>query len=351
MKKYYRILSIAFFLVFLYGCGSSNIEKSENVNTSSLEIEEIDIRDYFPMIENTRCVYDGSGNEYASFQVYNDYTSENMVQQRIINSGTVMSKIIEVKEQSVTVILSRGEAYYRENLLSTTGEEGEVLLMAPIVKGTTWVLKDSRVRTITDTVAQVITPIGKYEAVEVTTEGENDKVTDYYAKGIGLIKTVFNSGEYQVTSSLSKIDKDTSLKQNISFFYPNAQDVKIYYKNKEVTFNTNDITKDVLEKTYKEIIEEVLGETFNTNTKINSLYLNKDGMVYLDLNAAFLTDIKLGSGYEEAILQCIANTFGKYYNAKKVVLTIDNRAYESGHILLKKGQYLEVNLEDASEAK
>lgn len=49
------------------------------------------------------------------------------------------------------------------------------------------------------------------------------------------------------------------------------------------------------------------------------------------------------------ILQSIANTFGKYYNAAKIILTIDNNLYESGHFAFKKGEYLKVMYEDAIE--
>ena len=37
---------------------------------------------------------------------------------------------------------------------------------------------------------------------------------------------------------------------------------------------------------------------FSENTRINSLYLNRDGMVYIDLNRAFVDDMNAGSGVE-----------------------------------------------------
>lgn len=65
-------------------------------------------------------------------------------------------------------------------------------------------------------------------------------------------------------------------------------------------------------------------------------------MVYIDLNKAFVTEMNAGSRYESMILQSIANTFGHYYNSDKVVLTIENKLYESGHVAMKKGEYLKV---------
>jgi uncharacterized protein involved in tellurium resistance len=74
-------------------------------------------------------------------------------------------------------------------------------------------------------------------------------------------------------------------------------------------------------------------------------------MVYIDLNKDFVTEMNAGSGYESMILQSIGNTFGKYYNSQKVILTIDNNPYESGHIVMKKGEYIKVKYDDAVEIK
>ncbi len=363
--KYFAIFFLVISLVFTAGC---DVKKSNNVidtttttstpsnTTSSISSpspvsEVLKIQDYFPIKGNTRYVYEGKGNEYASYNVYIDYTSGGKIQQRVDNGGTVTAKVIELKDGKLTRLLSRGEAYYRENLLKTVENENEILLMEPLVQGTTWNLSDSRKRTITNTKADITTPLGNYKAIEVTTEGPDSKTIDYYAKDIGLVKSVLNTGEMEVSSSLSKIEENFSLIQKINFYYPNINDDKIYYESKDIGFKTNDITKQALEKAYKEVALNNLGKTFTTNTKINSLYLNKDNMVHIDLNNAFLKEMNAGAQYEKKILQSIVNTFGQYYNSEKVVLTIDNKLYESGHIAMKKGEYFKVNLENIVEIK
>ena len=50
-----------------------------------------------------------------------------------------------------------------------------------------------------------------------------------------------------------------------------------------------------------------------------------------------------GSGVEAMILQSLANTVGDYFGVSKVMLTIENEPYESGHILLEKFEAIEVN--------
>ncbi|GIM29126.1 hypothetical protein CPJCM30710_17920 [Clostridium polyendosporum] len=354
MKKVLALISLFLSIVFLSGCRSPNSDNNTingNDDQKNPSSPVLKIEDYYPIKENVKYVYEGMGNEYASYDVYIDYTSDDKVQQRVNNGGTVMARVIKLKDGKLTRLLSREEAYYRENLLNEKGGEEEILLMEPLEKGTTWTLKDSRVRTITNISADITTPSGKYKAIEVVTEGSNDKVTDYYAKNVGLVKSIFTSGKDEITSSLSKIEENVSLVERISFFYPNINDNKIYYQIKELSFKTNDITRQVLEEAYKGTVNKNLGKVFSQNTKINSLYLNKDNTVYIDLNSAFLTEMNAGSGYESMILQSIANTFGKYYNSQKVILTIDNKLYESGHIAMKKGESIDVRYQDAIEVK
>lgn len=329
------MIGIMIFAVLLAGC-------SGNSQTAT-------VQDYFPLKENVRYVYEGQGNEYAAYTIMNDYLAERKVQQRVDNGGTVLARVLEITDGKLVRLLSKEEAYYRENLLDER-TESEILLMEPLIKGTSWNTSDSRTRTITETAAKVTTPSGNYEALEVTTQGPNGVTKDYYAKNIGLVKSVFTFEGNEITSSLSKIEEDQALKQTVSFFYPDAQEDKIYYTDKEISFKTNDITRSVLETAYKENAKTNLAKVFSANTKINSLYLNQDGMVYIDLSEAFMTEMNAGSGYESMILQSIANTFGKYYNADKVVLTVDNKLYESGHIVMEKGEFIQVELDDIKQA-
>lgn len=377
MKKVMVIFAVALLIVTLVGCGlnkdSSNGENNQNSNTNQKNTgnenknndnssnpkknnedpkEKLeDISDYYPFKKNTRYHYEGAGNEYASFTVYNDFISGDRVQQRLDNGGTVMANVLELKDGKLTKVFSRGEAYYRENVLKSSGEDQEILLMEPLKKGTTWTLKDGRVRTITSMNTDITTPTGSYQAIEVTTENGSDKTVDYYAKEIGLIKSHFVTGGTEVTATLAKIEENVPLVQNINFYYPNIDDDNIYYKRKPISFYTNEITRKVITAAYKEPMKDKVGIVFSKNTEINSLYLNQDGGVYIDLNQAFLDEMMAGAAYEGLILQSIVNTVGQYYQAEKVFLTIDNKLYESGHITKKKGESFKVQLQGSVELK
>ena len=339
MKKISLILMIScgYFLLFSLG-GCSNQQEPTNPAALTADV-------YFPILNNTKYIYQGEGNEYASYDVYNDYTSEDQVQQRISNGGTVMAKVITVNNGALTQTFSRGEVYHRENYLDKTGDN-EVLLAEPIAPGTTWTLEDGRIRTITSISVPVSTPAGDYDAIEVTTEADNDTTIQYYVKDVGLIKTVYQAGEAEISSTLSSIEKDMPFPQTIRFYYPNVDENLVYYEDRVIDFHTNDVSKDIIAQAYKEVPNG--GETvFSANTAINSLSLGDDGIVYLDLNQAFLSEMNAGAGYEEMLLKCIANTFGYYCNTDKVALTIEGKPYSSGHLTFRAGEYLQTQVEDA----
>jgi hypothetical protein len=261
MKRIAVFINIALLIALLVGCtkpGTGDANEGtdqQTVQETTQETNQEDtqgstqesIQDYFPMKKNVKYYYEGEGNEYATYTVYNDYIEENRIQQRVNNGGTVLAKVIELKDGELTVLLSREETYHRENLLKTEGDKAEVLLKEPIAKGTSWKLSDSRVRTITDLEVDINTLSGDYKAIEVTTEGNGSKTLDYYAKDVGLVKSIFIQDEIEVSSTLSKLEENVPLVQEVNFYYPNINDNKYYSIKREISFETNDITRKVLE--------------------------------------------------------------------------------------------------------
>jgi len=183
-------------------------------------------------------------------------------------------------------------------------------------------LKDGSKRSITNVKVAIKTALANYECIEVTTVRKDSTVKDYYAAKIGLIKTLFSSNGTEVSSTLNKMEKNVPFVQTVKFYYPNGNDSKNYITEKKLSFNTNDITKKIFEKNFKEAPSKNVGRLISPNTTIKSLYLNKDNMVYLDLSKEFTKEMNAGSGYESQILQCITNTLGDYYMVKKVYITV-----------------------------
>jgi len=352
MKKLLLITSLIFSLVFLSSCKDKNIVKPIEGDKTPIVTKSLPtIKDYFSFSENSKYMYEGKGNEYATYNVLVDYLTKDRVQLRTNNGGTEMVKVLENKDGNLTMRLSRAESYYRENLTQSPSNKEEILLKEPLVKGTTWTISDNRKRYISNVDVEITTPLGTYKTLEVTTENKENKTLDYYAANIGLVKTVFVSKGDEVSSSLSKIDKNIPLTQEVKFYYPNAKDGKLYFVNKQLLFNTNDITKIIFEKAFKDLPKGEFGKVLGPSVKIKSLYLNKDNIVYVDFTSELVSEMNVGSGYESIILQCITNTLGSYYGVDKVYITVENSPYSSGHIMMKKGEAFTVNYKDSIELK
>jgi hypothetical protein len=195
----------------------------------------------------------------------------------------------------------------------------------------------------------ITTPMGTYSSIEVITEGSDGTTIDYYAKDIGLVKTIFQSSGMEIGSTLKSLEEDAARTQKIRLYYPDIQDGRIYYQEKEVTYRTNDSTEKILEDVYKGAVNEAFGVVLSTDAAIKSLSLDAENKVRLDLNASFLSDMNAGAAYEAMILQCIADTFGSYYNSGDVILTVEGKPYESGHIKMPEGQSIPVKLEEITE--
>lgn len=322
-------------VLILTACGNENA--AEEPNTS----DELKIEDYYPLTENTKYTYEGDGNEFASYTVYIDYKTDTRVQTRTNNGGSEMVRVLELKDKQLTEIFFRGETYFRENFVDDEYEDGRTLLKEPLKEGNNWSSVDNSTSTITNVSKEVVTPQGNVEAIEVTTESSKGTTIEYYAKDKGLVK-VINKGEgYEVSSLLSSIENNVPLIQTVTLFYPDIDGINLRTIDVQVSFNTNDEPKDIIQQTIKDLsVYEILSK----NTKINELYFNEEeNSVHVDLSHEFTTEMNAGAGFESLILQSVANTLGTYYGVQNIFLTIDGGPYESGHILLNEGDPLTVD--------
>lgn len=339
-----------------------NGDDSKNGDNGSLDDQDgqsASIEDYYPIEKNTNYIYRGEGSEYASYEKYVDYISKDgrTVQYREVNPGTTMARLVELRDGEIRRIYSRGEAYYREDyilnpiLRRSEGIEREVLLKEPIEVGNSWTLKDGRTRSITAIDLAVETNSEEYEAIEVTTDDGEYVMRDYYARGIGHIRSVFDAGDgFEVVSELEEIQRDVAFRDSINLYYPDLEAETYRYRPTAVEFKTNDISRIVLGDLYRRRPEgQDLGAVLTPNTSINYLYLNAKNHVYIDLSEDFIREMNAGAYYETMLLNSLALTLGDYYNqATRVYLTIDGGDYESGHIFMKKGEYMEVDYDNRS---
>ena len=344
MKKF--ILAIVL-CTLLSACSSNNVlpENKPDITENRTQIPEIKVSDYFAYAKDVHMIYKGTGNEYAPYDTYIDYLKDGVVQVRSLNGGTISVIVYKLEDNAVKKVFSQGETYFKYDYTSSSNQN-EIMIKEPIQAGTSWTLDDGASRSITSVDKQIKTPAGDYMALEITTKRTDSTIRDYYVKNIGLVKSEFSSGnnDVSVTSELEKIENGVPYKHNVSFYFPEFSKDRVVNIDRNVEIFTNEDMKFKFQKELKTIPENSgLSKVLSTNTSVlGSIIDDKNGWVTVDFSAQFVKEMNAGTSFESMLLKSITNTFGKYYQKDKVVITIEGKLYESGHIMLKQGEYFKV---------
>ncbi len=305
------------------------------------------VEDYFPVLQNTRLTYAGTGFEFAAFVTETEFFADNKLQLRVDNGGTILSKVYKWENGQLVQVLSQEEAYVRENLLHAAETEANILLKEPLTQGTAWDTLSGR-RNITGVNVAVSCPAGEYQALEVTTQGSESKTIDYYAKEIGLIKSIFQTGSTEIISELAEIKKDTPFFQFVRLYYPGPNGEGRFYREVQLSIPTNGTFADAMQEAYKVPPGKQAGTVFPSGTKILALSKTEQNAVHLDVNQAFVSELNQTPAYVQGVLHCIADTFGSLYQVENVLITVEGKPFQAGSFSLKEGETISVEKTEAT---
>ena len=306
--------------------------------------------DYFAFKKDVRLTYKGTGNEFVPYVAYVDYLKEGVVQLRQVNAGTTSVFVYTLADGTVKKVFQRGETYFRHDFTAISNLD-EILIKDPIQTGTEWTLKDGSVRRITAVDKQISTASGAYQALEITTKRPDSTQKDYYAKGIGLVKTEFSWGDEEsaITSELEMTEVGVPCQTTVRFYFPEFEKDRVMYEDRDVQTYTNEDVRSKLQEGLKTIpVGSNLTNAISDATQILGISLNDEkGIVTVDFSSDLTTDMNEGSSLEALLIKSITNTIGHYFQTDKVAVTVEGKPYESGHIALKEGEYFTVSEADA----
>lgn len=342
------LILILVFTVLIIGCQSAispeDLDRDEPIDS------DLTIPDYYPFLEDTIFEYEGIGNEFAERKAFFEYIDGNKGQLKISNPGTNVVRVIEYTDGILKEIYYEGEFYHIENMLNVSGEQNDVLLMEPLVVGTSWTTADGYNRTITDLDLEFKTPMDTFEVLEVTTElGEGRTQKHYYARDIGLVASIYEDGDQKVETLLKSM-KNSPLEFNIEAYYPLSTDVGIGHVDEKISFNTNENIEKLLEDLLKNPPMDKLTPAIPASATIKSIKLDRaEWSLRVDFSQELLTDMNAGSSFETQILKSIVNTLGRFYDVENVYISVEGGPYESGHYSLEADEFFRVNLEEIEE--
>lgn len=364
MKK--GIIAFACAVLLFTGCDKTkkieeNNPPEQTVTEPPVENKEIQgtVSEYFPLKENTIYVYSGDENSYG-YDSYVIYKEGSKVQRRSKTSITTSSattdfistEVFEITGDAVNFVYADSESNGFENFLERQEDEITTILKEPLQLGNSWersfISNSSRTNeftgksTITAVEVPIDTPAGEFECIEVTSEFELDyKIVEYYAKGIGLVKSNHVSYKKEegkepvkiiVETLLSEIKEDAPLEVSLKVYYPDEMATDTVTEDIKFEFNTNDNMKEIFEKVLKNPSENIKSPVISENTKINGISVDREASeVHVDFSKEFKDEMNAGSGYETLILNSIADTFCNFYNTYSFYLTVEGEEYVSGH--------------------
>ncbi len=278
-------------------------------------------------------------------KVWVDYQGPDFIQLSEDNGGTQVHRLYRIRDGQVLRVVSLAELYAREDLrLRPESPAPEVMLQEPLEVGTTW-LVEGRQRSISALDVQITTPAGTFSALEVSTQGDGIVTRHYYAPGVGLIRMTI-SGDYEIDQWLKSLKENEILKVPLALYYGRLTqtDSEIVSQTVTVPFPTNTGLKEVLAHAFREPLVADMPRLISDNTVINwTQYDPQTGIATIDFSQHFVSEMNAGSSFEAVIISCVVNTVGHAYGVEKVMISLDGRPYESGHIALGPGEFFGVN--------
>ncbi|WP_208558611.1 GerMN domain-containing protein [Marinilactibacillus kalidii] len=330
---------------------SEPVDTDSNADTDTDDQSTLsqNLLDWLPMKEDTTFVYDGEGDEFASFKVYPQFIHSDTLQFSESNGGTTNVKLYEYSENEVREVFVRDETYFRDDLadtgLSSEQEDFEILIQAPVEIGKSWESPSGSISEISDANVEIDTPSGTYSALEITRTLDNQTTKLYYAKDIGLVQKVSEpDSDSPVTSSLSEIQADTKEEIPFSLYELNEMATALTTKDASLVLSTNDPARLQLTEILNGETDDMTIPTLTDNAMINYLYLGNDQIVHVDFSEELVTEMNAGAGIESLLIQSLVNTIGSLYQVDEVLLTVEDQPYASGHLSFEEGQTMSVDL-------
>lgn len=284
----------------------------------------------------------------GTFTAEPQYTDGNRMQVAVCGDSVRCElEVWEVQDGRIVQTAAAQEAWFRQNLL--TREEGQfenlldepiVQLQDPIEVGATWTSG-----TLTMKITDVIPATHDHGArvvVDQSVEGSDGGTVFTYEEGLWVVKRESSTAESQTVSSLERYE--TTLPQTqVSLYYPSMTETEgDHFVKVDVpaNFPVNSSAREILAQLYKEHVPANGMPVLKAEDAINSLYLNQDGNVYVDVSQSF-SNMNAGSSGEPLILKAMAFTAAGLMNGTEgVILTLDNQLYEGGHVSFEQGETL-----------
>lgn len=139
------------------------------------------------------------------------------------------------------------------------------------------------------------------------------------------------------------------VQRDVRLYYYDAVNDKIQYTNQTIEVKDKAVATAIVNALKHPSIQGVT-PALAEGIKLKSAKVDSsDDSITIDFSDDFVSLQNLGSGPESSTLKAIANTFGYNFNVNKVIITLNGKPYESGHIIKKPGEGFTPNYDGTIE--
>lgn len=188
----------------LYDNTKDSKESTNKTADSNNDISKYSLSDFMPKKINLKISYSG-GFENGGEKSYIEYVEGNRTQIKTASTGTTVVKVLEEKDDAISIVYAQEEFYEKKNMLSQSNNRADILLKAPLKVGTSWTARDGVKETITAVDIPLKTPAGEFKVIEVTKETKDSVSKRYFAPGLGLIKSIFITNGIEFITEIKDI--------------------------------------------------------------------------------------------------------------------------------------------------
>ncbi|MCL2702892.1 MAG: hypothetical protein FWE91_04710 [Defluviitaleaceae bacterium] len=336
------------------------------------------MQDFFPRTHNRQMHFEGLAasqrrdtqgnvfpNEIELYTVFfNDHVRGSRSQTRIMSwrSGAEYSliEVYEISQGNLWLINTRERFFDHTDYTAEIPSLGVLILSEPFEAGNEWIrfqLGEAvhEVARIISMNTEITVPYGTFDAmvVEVTDEVNGVKTLEYYAAGLGLIKTERQTeigGQYQQLVDVV----DGPLPMFMQFFY-GWNVVEEFFEDYDepfldnvpdmhhvpVEYHTNTDLIPFYMNTFRAYLRDYWNYNLSSGVDINSIsYDRAANLLHVDFTPAFITEMSGLGELESHVMQLAADTLGFLYRAHEVAFTVNGDAYGQ---VLQTTMYKEIN--------
>jgi len=344
MKLLQRVLIFSVILC-LCGCGDKNSEESSQ------------IYEYFPFSANVLYSYTSEDHALASYKIYNTIISDSRLQRLLapeVETYSRQTEVFEVANGELRLINGDTYIYHYEDLTLQLPAKDMLLLKEPLTLGAKWNITDVDTAEVTGVDVTVDTPAGRFKTLEVTclfSTGFTQR--DYYAKGIGLVKTEYGSDTSSpITSILSEYTEKTDYIASYTHFSPDYATGDINISTGHIKITTNYILADIINSILFDPDEDGGHGAYLTSGTLTGMSLSPAmSSVTLTFNDGIYKQGYASFDEEYAALSSIALTVGNLVGADYVHINVDGKPYSGQFVQKTEDEYFIANLDLLSQAQ